>query len=244
MSTYFKDFPVTGYSFGNNLPDIGVQNISAYVEIIDNVKNLVAFYTKHNIQEGDRPDQVSTQLYNTPDYYWTFFLMNDNIREQGWPLTELQLKERAAADLPHRVLTTTAELTGKFKVGQTVSGSSTGSTGKILKRNLDLGQLVIDASTLSGTFNNSEVITSQVGEIVESIRLTNSIDQANATKHYIDETLAQVDIDPHSGIVPASYTPVTNLEFYRKQNDSLKAIRVIKPAQVGQITKAFREELS
>lgn len=242
MSTYFKDFPVTGYAFGNNLNPIGFQNITAYVEILDNIKNIVSFYKEFNIQAGDRPDQVSTQLYNSPDYYWTFFLMNDHVREQGWPLTELQLKERAATDFPHRVLTTNTELTGVFKVGQTVTGSSSGSTGTIVHRNLDLGQIVIDGTTISGVFSK-EVITSQVGEIVQSVTLSGSIDQPNAIKHYIDASKSQVDIDPHSGTVPAAYTPVTNLDFYRGQNDALKAIRVVNPDQIVQIAKAFREEL-
>lgn len=34
-------------------------------------------YQYYQIQDGDRPDIISHKLYNTPDYYWTFFIVND-----------------------------------------------------------------------------------------------------------------------------------------------------------------------
>ena len=242
MSTYFKNFPITPYSFGNNLVNVGFPNISAYVEVIDVVKDTIAFYRKFYIQEGDRPDQVSMQLYDTPDYYYTFFMMNDNIREQGWPLSEQQLKERATTDFPHQVLTTNAILTGIFKVGAMISGSTSGATGKIIGRNLDLGQIIIDRATIVGTFRKTEIITSQVGDSIQSVTLTNSIDQVNAIKHYVNGDKQLSDINPHSGVISSELTPITNLEYYREQNDGLKEIKVIKPGSITQIAKAFREE--
>ena len=89
---YFKDFQDIFYNFGNEARPTLVQNISRYVDVIDQIKDDISFLTFYNIQEGYRPDQVSVQLYDTPLYYWTFYLLNDNIRQQGWPLTNIEFQ--------------------------------------------------------------------------------------------------------------------------------------------------------
>ena len=53
------------------------QNLTAYVDIVDRLKDNIAFYEYYYIIEGDRPDQVSMQLYGTTNAYWTFFIFNN-----------------------------------------------------------------------------------------------------------------------------------------------------------------------
>ena len=83
---YFQDFKKLNYRFGNETSFEVFQNITAYADIIDSVKDDAAFYKFEQIYEGFRPDQLSQKLYETPVYYWTFYLLNDDIRQQGWPL--------------------------------------------------------------------------------------------------------------------------------------------------------------
>ena len=105
---YFKYFPYTRYVFGNEAEEIGtgkvvtevVQDISRYVDVIDEVKRSKAFSTQYYIQENERPDNVSQLLYGNPSYHWTFWLMNDHIREQGWPLTYRQMQKQLERDFP------------------------------------------------------------------------------------------------------------------------------------------------
>ena len=59
MSTYFENFPTVSYQFGVKLPAVAYQNLTAYVDIIDQIKDNIAFYRNYYIQEGDRPDPVS-----------------------------------------------------------------------------------------------------------------------------------------------------------------------------------------
>ena len=80
---YFNDFPDVGYKFGDEVDETIFQNISVYAEVIDQIKSEVTFLNTFTIQEGFRPDQVSQILYDTPLHYWTFYLLNDDIREQG-----------------------------------------------------------------------------------------------------------------------------------------------------------------
>ena len=77
---YFKYFPRVEYVFGNEAEDIGtgivvtelIQDMSLYVDIIDEIKRSKAFYLKYYIQENERPDNVSMNLYGSPSYDCTF----------------------------------------------------------------------------------------------------------------------------------------------------------------------------
>ena len=59
MSNFFRNFPLAEYKFGNEETTALFQNISAYINIIDELKDDVAFYTTHHIGEGERPDTLS-----------------------------------------------------------------------------------------------------------------------------------------------------------------------------------------
>lgn len=245
MSTYFKNFPEISYKFGDNEPAVLFQNLTAYVDLIDRVKDDISFYRKYYVLEGDRPDQVSYKLYGTTDFYWTFFLLNDHLRLQGWPLSERELKKLVAEQFPNTVLTTGDNLTGIFLVGQTVTGSTSGTSGTIVHRNLDLGQIHIGGSL---TFNSSEIITSQVGENVQSVQLTRAIDEVNAIRYYVDGDENQTDIDPladsDGSISAGGLVPITNIEAFRNNNDKLKEITVIRPDVVRDVVRDFEEALA
>ena len=237
MSNYFRNFPIQGYTFGSNLPAVAFQNLTAYVDVIDHLKDNTSFYGYYYIQEGDRADQVSQYLYGDMKYYWTFYLLNDHIREQGWPLSYTELVKLINKRHPNTVLETKDELTGIFKVGQTVRGSSSGTTGTILHRNLDLGQIVISGTH---TFISNETVTSQVEDEVQSIQLISAVDEPNSTRYYIDGDSKHWDINPYDDR-PTLYTPVTQYEYYAQQNDLLKTIKVLKRDQVESISREFQE---
>ena len=135
---YCNKFENLTYKFGDEVDTVIFQNLSIYVDIIDEIKNNITFLNVHTIQEGFRPDQVSIQLYGTPLYHWSFYLLNDDIREQGWPLTRHELEVYTKKIFPNTTITTRdADLANKFKVGQTVTGGTTSLSGKIIKRNID-----------------------------------------------------------------------------------------------------------
>ena len=241
MSTYFENFPTVSYQFGVKLPAVAYQNLTAYVDIIDQIKDNIAFYRNYYIQEGDRPDQLSFSLYGTTDYYWMFYLLNDHIKEQGWPLTYDALSTLIDKDLIHTVVETKDIISDKFKVGQLVTGSSSGVSGTIAHRNLDLGQLYIKDLQGGENFGSTEVLTSQVGESVESITLISSAAEKNAVRYYIDGDSLHSDIDPHADR-PNNKTPVTHLDYYIAENDKLKAIRILKPDAVRDIFREFQDK--
>ena len=50
MSGYFRNFPQITYKFGNEISRNLFQNISSYVDLIDNVKDNQSFFQYYEIQ--------------------------------------------------------------------------------------------------------------------------------------------------------------------------------------------------
>lgn len=240
--SYFQDFPNTFYKFGDETKPVITQDLSTYVDVLDTIKDEASVYTKYQIFDNERPDQLSFKLYGTPAFYWTFFLMNDNIREQGWPLSNTEIVNFAQRELNLNTITTRTTLSNKFRTGNTLRGVVSGATGLIDHRHLDLGQLVM--SNVTGTFTVGEALQ----EFDPSDNLLNDIPAAVysyaaeylSAHHYEDANGLHADIDPTVG-PGALLTEVTYLDRYIKMNDALKEIRVIKKDMVFKVVEAFNE---
>lgn len=242
---YFKRFPLVNYNFGDNEASTLFSNISAYVDIIDQVKQEVAFYEKYTILDGDRPDIVSQKLYDTPDYHWTFFSMNDGLRESGWPMPERELRELLKKRYPHRTVTTESNIALTFLPGVSVIGKTSGTTGRVIERNLDLGQIVIasdkNAAGLNNNFGTSELIaagdTAEEQAVNTAVAINESA-QYNSVLYYKNSSGDIVDIDPYNQTT-SGLTPVTILEDNINFNNKLKEIIVIKPSQISTVVSEY-----
>lgn len=241
---YFKNFRFAEYKFGNNTDIDLFNNITQYVDLIDQVRNNISFTEKYHILSGDRPDVVSHKLYGTMDYYWTFYLMNEHVRLSGWPLNNDEILDQLKSKYPNRVLTTTSEIGALFPVGQVIEGQSSSAIGEIVKRNLDLGQLFVKL-TQGTKFTAGETIsyvdTSATGSPTRTLSITGETEQYNAVHHYEDNGV-QVDIDPFSG-PGVSLTPITYRDRLESRNDALKEIVVIRPEQITAIVSEFQRFL-
>ena len=246
---YFQRFPFVNYNFGDNEANTIFPNISAYVDIIDEVKDEVAFYEKYTILDGDRPDVVSQKLYDTPDYHWTFFYMNDGLRESGWPLSERELRALVKKRYPHRTVTTQSNIASNFLPGDFVLGKTSGTTGRVVERNLDLGQIVIASDQNEAGLNNNFGQTEQIvagttaeEQAANTATLISESQQFNAPLYYKNSSGDIVDIDPYnqttSGLVPTTVME-DNINF----NDRLKDIIVIKPSVVVSVISEYFKQL-
>lgn len=231
---FFKDFPATLYKFGNETYDTVSVNLSVYADIIDDIKDSIDFYQYYNIFDK-RPDQVSFELYDDVSFYWTFFLMNDEIRRQGWPIDQAQIDDWIKSKYNNTVITTRNSLDNVFAVGDTITGISSATTGVIYKRVEDLGQLFI---TGSKNFGDGELIEDPEGN---RVTVFSSVEEYNAVKHYMDSD-EFADIDPTSG-PGAQLLPVTYYEYVSEENDKLRQIKVIKPEALNSVISSFKEAL-
>jgi hypothetical protein len=92
--SFFRQFPLTTYD---------LQKTGALMRITDLFRNVTApqvkldptiAYTDYRIENGARPDVVSQLLYGDPDYYWTFFIINDSLKSghTTWPMSDAQME--------------------------------------------------------------------------------------------------------------------------------------------------------
>ena len=144
--SFFRNFPIIGYNFGNEVDQSLMQNITAYIDLIDQVADDASFYENYTIIDGERPDTLSHKLYGTTSFYWTFYLLNEKIRLQGWPLTIQDMYNAIDQYYPNTTLITDESIHGEFYIGDTVATepfTNPPFKGKIIEKNLDLGQVIV-----------------------------------------------------------------------------------------------------
>ena len=169
-TAYFKPFRKIRYDFGDEKSGNLMQDLTQYVDLIDQVKGNVSFYEDYTIPTGERPDTLSFKLYGTTDYYWTFFLLNDSMRESGWPINNEDIEALAKKSYPHRVITTNDDLATtpyNFPVGTQIIGNESGTIGNIIKRNLSLGQIIVDTENSYYVESRTVVISPNTNGYVE-----------------------------------------------------------------------------
>ena len=165
---FFKQFPKIQYDFERNGVITNVVNIYRSVrplrEFIDNS----SAYTFYEIKNGERPDIVSQRLYDNPNYYWTFFVINDDLHDgtRAWPMSQEDLFDYMEKEYEGYAITTNPTIVrntdgiitsfedslagsvpnvsdGAFTLGETITGSISGFSGTLTKKNVDMNQLII-----------------------------------------------------------------------------------------------------
>lgn len=170
MSNYFENFPKKLYKFGDDEDPIFFQKLTNYVDIIDNISQDASTYVEYEILDFERPDTLSHKLYGKSEYEWTFSLMNERLRECGWPLTLQEVSKYAVEiaypnfvceiglTIPESALGDSAELgyqdssdarndilakyvTTSFPIGQTVTIGN--FYGEVLNKNIQNSEITI-----------------------------------------------------------------------------------------------------
>lgn len=248
---YFKNIPNVPYRFGDMNDEAMITNLTAYSEVLDTVKGNAAFYQDYYIQHDERPDHVAYKLYKNPQLHWTIYLLNPKLRENGWPLSDLEVLEKVKKQYPDTTLNTNEDISSTFQVGQVVTGQMSGASGVVVRRNLDLGQIIVSVdSSLPPFRTDGERITSVVGETVQAIDIVSSEDEHQSLRHWVDdveyavedgESLTQRQVITSRLDLPESLSlaEVSHHDHYVAENNSLKQIRVVRPGNIREIVSAF-----
>lgn len=95
---FFNQFPKSLYSVQNNAIQTVITDYFRYVDVVDRLAQNTYAYNTVDIINAERPDTVSHRLYGTPDYYWTFFIANDPLKEglSAWPKGDSEIKNYIA----------------------------------------------------------------------------------------------------------------------------------------------------
>lgn len=92
---FFKQFPIIKHDTAADGIINDIVDMYRHVDVNDVLIDDASTYTYYEIKNGERPDTVSSRLYGTPDYYWTFFVANDTLKSglNSWPMEYNQFKE-------------------------------------------------------------------------------------------------------------------------------------------------------
>ena len=232
---YFKNFPKVLYSFGDG-EVAAMKDLTVYAEVLDEVKNNGSFYSSYYIKDGERPDQVAFKLYENAELHWTLYLLNDTIRDLGWPMTTADVVEKVKVDYPGIVLRTTDEIFDKFKIDDQVRGNISGAEGTVVFRDLNLGHVVLE--NVTGTFAPNELV-SVIGTST-TITILSATPEHLAPRVHLDGDGEEVDFDPFSDD-GEFVTEVSQQDYYIAQNDKQRAITVLRPNVVNEVVLAFRD---
>ena len=254
---FFKQFPKVQYDFNRqgvlqNMVDI-FRSVRALPSFLDNYTG----YRLYEIKNGERPDIVSGRLYGTSKYYWTFFVINDFLHDgmRSWPMSQEDLQAYMAKEYNGYVIETNPKVTnsfedslaGRFTLGETLTSSVSGATGKLTRKITDLSQLVIQDVTgayIGSATGAKELITGATSE--DSVSTYNVYKYLDAPYYYYetsDTNKKPVTNADHITGGKDAYTLsyVTNRAHLEALNDQNSFIRYVDPAYINQFTKAFEE---
>ena len=92
--SFFSQFPQIKYDINANGVKTNITDMFRHVDVKDEFIDNYTTYAYYNILEGERPDVVSNNLYGTPDHYWTFFVVNESLKQglNTWPKSYRQFE--------------------------------------------------------------------------------------------------------------------------------------------------------
>jgi len=257
--SFFRNFPKVNYDYFGNGVQSKVIDIFRFVQPAKDFKDELGAYSFYEVQEGDRPDVVSQKLYNTPEYYWTFFLVNEHLRNgiSAWPLSSDEFNKFIDEEYSGIVITCRPQynydgdgllqsiensVAGKFRIGEQVVGFLSGATGFIESKDATSQQLVI--RDVQGVFRKEELIRGNSTE--DSIESYEVYDRQLAPRHYEDDKGRIVNSSIHisGGTPPQQLNLITNREFEEELNNQRSKIRVIREEFIFEFADRYQELLN
>lgn len=84
---FFKYYPEIPYQFqSNGNYNLTITSIEDYVLLVSAIQKNVTIFYPYKIQDGERPDTVSVNVYGVPDYTWIILIVNQIFTLFDWPL--------------------------------------------------------------------------------------------------------------------------------------------------------------
>jgi len=232
---YFKYFPEIEYDLDASGETRTIVDSFRFAKIVTKFKDDITFYRFYDIPEGERPEHTSMKLDETPNYYWTFFVANAELKsiDEG-PLSNADLNDKIKHDYIGNVINiSTFDFFNKFQNGEIVNGLVSGATATVVRKNSSLGWVEVGAIT--GTFQNKEIIQGQTSG--DTATISGTATKINAAHHYEKDNL----------VVPrgtAGAAKITNLEYEQRVNETKKKIKVIRPELIDDVARQFRRVIN
>jgi hypothetical protein len=214
-----------------------LKNLSAKAVFSDELLSNAGYYQTVEVIDGERPDLLSQRLYGSPSYHWTFLLLNPQIKNiwDDWPMGSSQLIEYCTNKYRHLAADTDTDLSNKFLLGETVTGSVSGATGIIKEIHVNMGYVVIEKT--AGTFT-------ETGETIQGLTSTDSAvanfikSQAYAPHHHIDGSSNWVKR------AAAGTTAYSYIDYESAVIEQNRQLKVIKTEHIMTVVNKLRKVMA
>ena len=74
---YFASFPKINYDVTGNGYTETIRDITIRMKVKIYMRNNISLFDKYNVQDGERPELLSYQLYGDANFHWLILLFND-----------------------------------------------------------------------------------------------------------------------------------------------------------------------
>lgn len=237
---FFRHFPTVEYDLEGDGSKRTLVDLTRITEISTKILDDVAFYSYYTIQDGARPDNISYQLYGTPNYYWTFFAVNRDLANlwDDWPRSSGDLNEYVEAKYPNlgAVFNASETVANKFEIGEQIFGQQSSATGILVRKYPTNGFLEIQPT--QGTFLESgeDIFGTESEDSITCYQIKN---MAYAPHHHEENETGAWQRKRTTGTYPVSFA-----EWEWQLNLERSRIRVIKPEYIKQVVREFIKEMS
>jgi hypothetical protein len=235
---FFRYFPKIQYDLDGNNYYREVVNLFRASKIVSGIDDDISFYRTYTIQDGERPDHISTKLYGTHEYYWTFFVINEKLKNafNDWPGTVKEVEDYVKETYTGQYIAYSGnDLYDKFVVGETIRGFISGATAEIVDKSTDLGWIRV--TNVNGAF--------KVGELIRGDTTLDSIDYFEGMGEFYNAAHSYVNA---TGDTVTRFTPnaslVSNYDYEVQRNEEKRDIRVIRPEYIGRVKRQFRDSIN
>lgn len=265
--SFFKQFPKISYDFDRNGVLQNVVNIYKSVRVLKAFEDNINTYTFYEVKNGERPDIVSQRLYGSTRFYWTFFIINDFLHDglAAWPMSQEKLQTYMANEYSGIVINTNPiivrdtdnsitdhrnSLAGRFTLGETITGGTSGATGILHKKDIDLNQLVLKnvtgtflgdgggvSESLTGGTSNDSVGTYEVFKYIDA---PHHYFKTNDPEHRVQTNAVFVE----GGVQSGQLSYQSNRAYLEEVNEARSKIKVVDPKYIRQFADEFEDMLN
>ena len=248
----FQQIGFVDYQFKPNVNRV-ITNITRNTKVQRTVERMPrSHFERFDVSRGERPDNLSFELYGTSRLWWTFFIINPALRKgiDEWPLSSQDLQNkikkknkktkcltgfRRDENVPKDLTNMAGSV---FKIGETVEGVQTGATGVVVGKNIGMNQIFV--KIVSGMFQNGEDI---VGVETGTSLISNgdygfSIQSAHLAPHRFDPQRLDFVEGDEVGLSSETYA-----ELEMRLNEERKVIWVLRPDRTEDFVRQVREAL-
>jgi len=239
--TYFTQFQKSDYILSDSVSK-RLTNISHYTDIFSRIADDISFYTFYYARPDQRFDNISQELYDTTDFYWTIPILNDRIINtwrdtiKSVPSFEQFLEKKYPGKA--LIVESSDDIIGKFTIGEEIRYDN--SDVYILREkyasfNYLRVEKVESSETVFPETNDNEVIGADSGSVVE---IASVIDWSMAPARFIDSDGNSV---PYYA---ENTTPISIAQIETERNDEKGKLKVIRPEFINDVVDRFEIEMN